>query len=61
MDAEARALQAAPRSLRLNPLPLFSEAFDEPVYLGVIANTERQTACLAYLQYLLQTENNLSP
>ena len=34
-------------------LPLLEQAgFDEAVYLGVIANTPRLPACLAYLRYL---------
>lgn len=42
--------------LRLDSLPLFAEAFSEPLYLGFVANTPRSAACLDYLRYLLQAE-----
>ncbi len=39
----------------LSELPLFQKAgFEEPVYLGVIANSPRLPAALQYVQYLLE-------
>ena len=43
-------------ALRLDTLPLFSGQFQEPLYLGVVANTPRRALCLDYLRYLLQAE-----
>ena len=53
-EAEELIVKTEPKAnaLCLNALPLFSEAFTEPVYLGVIANSERLDACLDYLRYL---------
>ena len=42
--------------LRLDSLPLFAEAFSQPLYLGFVANTPRSAACLDYLRYLLQAQ-----
>lgn len=43
-------------ALRLDTLPLFSGQFQEPLYLGVVANTPRRALCLDYLRYLLRAE-----
>lgn len=43
-------------ALRLDSLPLFAGQFEDPLYLGIVANTPRRTVCLDYLRYLLQAE-----
>lgn len=43
-------------ALRLDNLPLFSGQFQDPLYVGVVANTPRRDACLDYLRYLLEAD-----
>lgn len=55
---EAGAYEAVTRqsvnALALSSLPLFENAgFDGPIYLGVVANTPRQSAVCQYISYLL--------
>lgn len=46
--------QAVRNALQVSGLPLFTQAgFSEPVYLGLIANSQRLPACLQYIGYLL--------
>ena len=43
-------------ALRLDTLSLFSGQFQDPLYLGVVANTPRRSLCLDYLRYLLEAD-----
>lgn len=44
-----------PVALELSDSPYFSDAgFQEPVYLGVLANSPRRQRALAYIEYLLR-------
>ena len=43
-------------ALRLDTLPLFSGQFQDPLYLGIVANTPRRSLCLDYLRYLLEAD-----
>ena len=40
-------------AVAVQSLPCFSEAIEEPVYLGFLANSPRLEACRSYLRYLL--------
>ncbi|MBR6377699.1 MAG: hypothetical protein IKS05_08035 [Oscillospiraceae bacterium] len=53
---EVVTVQAA-NALELTELPLFRDAgFDQPVYLGILANSPRLDRCGEYLAYLLDAE-----
>ncbi len=41
-------------AFRLDALSLFAGQFEDPLYLGVVANTPRRAVCLSYLRYLLK-------
>ena len=44
--------ESVANALRLDSFPLFAGQFEDPLYLGVVANTPRRDTCLNYLQYL---------
>ena len=46
--------ESSPNALALSKLPLFEQAgFSGEVYLGIIANTPRQSACTNYITFLI--------
>ena len=53
-EAEEHEIQAEPaeNALLVNELPLFAGLYNEPVYLGVVANSPRTGECRAYLSDL---------
>ena len=52
-EEEQQVTQPAVNALSVSSLPLFQSAgFDGEIYIGVLANTPRSGACLAYLSYL---------
>lgn len=52
--AEHRVVtETVANGLRLDPLPFFAARFEEPLYLGIVANTPRRGVCLDFLRYLL--------
>ena len=52
-EEEQQVTQPAVNALSVSSLPLFQSAgFDGEIYIGVLANTPRADACLAYLSYL---------
>lgn len=48
--------ESVANALRIDSLPMFAGRFQEPVYLGVVANTPRRDACVRFLEYLLGSE-----
>ena len=53
-DAYQAVTESAANALEVSAAPLFVPAgFPEPVYLGVIANSPRLSAAIAYIQYVL--------
>ena len=52
-EAYEEVTVTAVNAVRLDELPLFADSgFQEPLYLGFVAPTPRQDACVAYLRYL---------
>ena len=55
-ESHVVATEAVANGLLLTELPVMQRAgITEPVYLGIISNTERADAAAAYMQYLLDT------
>ncbi len=53
-DEHTVITETVTNGIELNDLPLFKAAgFEEPVYLGVIANSERIPSVVSYISYLL--------
>lgn len=55
-ESHVAATEAVANGLLLTELPVMQRAgITEPVYLGIIANSQRTDAAAAYMQYLLDT------
>ena len=55
-ESHVAATEAVANGLLLTELPVMQRAgIIEPVYLGIIANSQRTDAAAAYMQYLLDT------